>query len=92
MRHPTLLDHNRFHPLERKEVEVHDPKASVFFFGGDGREQRSFRLWGVCSKGRWTKMKQKKVGVWVDLMLRHDVGYKKGMPKRSGILLLSDHV
>lgn len=37
-------------------------------------------------------MKQKKVGVWVDLMLRHDVGYKKGMPKRSGILLLSDHV
>lgn len=47
MRHPTLLDHNRFHPLERKEVEVHDPKASVFFLGGmEG--SRDLLGCGVC--------------------------------------------
>ena len=68
-RHPTLLDHSRFHPLERKEVEVHDPKAS--------------RLWvvGVLSREVIKRNKQKLLGVWVGLVVIHKVGYKKGLLK-----------
>ena len=72
MRHPTLLDHNRFHPLERKEVEVHDPKASGFvFWGNEGSRDLGCGCVCVFYKGRWTKMKPNKIGVWVDLMLLH---------------------